>query len=185
MCSYFEVGEGSLKGTTYTIKAIAWDQENHLNIFSDTKSYTFRVYKPTTKSGYSSHNVYSYAELSRQYYSHPYVDMVCYVNTYNPGNENNYTRKVYHKFTHQVTPPDDVVRTPGDGSAPTDLPADDTNIRQLTVPSDNGRDSHASFSPNGKSILFKRNDPDNEKCSVNIMVLKSGSIKKVSEIKMN
>ena len=63
--------------------------------------------------------------------------------------------------------------------------ADGTNIRQLTVPPDNGRDSHASFSPDGKSILFKRNDPDNEKRSVNIMVLKSGSIKKISEIKMN
>ena len=84
------------------------------------------VYKPETKSGYSSHNVYGYAELSRQYYSHPYVDMVCYVNAYNPGNENNYTRTVYHKFIHQVTRPDNVVRSPDDGSAPTDLPVGGT-----------------------------------------------------------
>ncbi len=114
---------GSLEGTEYIIKAVAWYVHDDVSHFV-TKTYKLKVYKPVfaNNNGMGKHNVEGYAELSRQFYNHPYVDMDCYVYAYNPGNENGFMRKVYHKFVHEVTRPDGTVRAPDDATAATDLP---------------------------------------------------------------
>ena len=56
------------------------------------------------------------------------------------------------------------------------------NIRQLTEPGNN-LDSHPSFSPDGKLILFHRRegiDNKNMKSSINVLNIESGKIKQIS-----
>ena len=60
--------------------------------------------------------------------------------------------------------------------------ADGTNIQQLTVPPEEGWDHHASFSADGKSILFNRVDLNNkDKRSINVIDLKSGRINTIAK----
>ncbi len=44
--SFYTYLTGSVQGEKYEIKAKAWDQEDHSETLSDTKSYTVTVYKP-------------------------------------------------------------------------------------------------------------------------------------------
>ena len=62
--------------------------------------------------------------------------------------------------------------------------ADGTNVRQLTPPL-NGRDMHPSFSPDGKSILFRRYTFQDKKHSINVLSLESGAIKQISDLGAN
>lgn len=67
---YFEVGTGTISGTTYTITAKAWDQEDHSDDLSDTASYEVTVYKPivlTKPNPKKLDDVSGRAELSRHY----------------------------------------------------------------------------------------------------------------------
>ena len=115
---------GSLEGTDYIIKAVVWYTDNNNLSYSSTQTYQLTVYKPVfaNNNGLGKHDVRGYAELSRQFYNHPYVDMDCYVSAYNPGNENGYLRKVYHKFVHTVKVKNKTVAEPDDSSLFTDLP---------------------------------------------------------------
>ncbi len=67
--------------------------------------------------------------------------------------------------------------------------ADGTNIRELTEPiQPDGRDLHASFSPDGKYIVFRRYeriDNDNKKHSICVMDIESGKVKKISDLGVN
>ena len=64
--------------------------------------------------------------------------------------------------------------------------ADGTNIRQLTPPI-SGIDGHASFSPDGNSILFSRIQPQigKDNNSIQVMNLESGAVKEIAEIGVN
>ena len=87
---YFEVGTGTISGTTYTITAIATDQENHNDDLSDTDSYEVTVYKPITKTDPTPKmldDVYGRAELSRHYRNGNDVIMDYYVTVYYHGDE--------------------------------------------------------------------------------------------------
>ena len=66
------------------------------------------------------------------------------------------------------------------------MKADGTNIRQLTPPIW-GSDGHASFSPDGNSILFSRiqHQIGKDNNSIQIMNLESGAVKKIAEIGVN
>ena len=111
MCSYFEVGEGSLKGTTYTIKAIAWDQENHWDIFLDTDSYTLTVYRPIIKSGYNEVTLenaritgaYGYIEISRHYFNGTTFVMDAYASAYN-GTDETLRAQAWFRQTEYTAP---------------------------------------------------------------------------------
>ena len=65
--------------------------------------------------------------------------------------------------------------------------ADGSNIHRLTGPSDAYDDWHASFSPDGGSIIFFRLERKNNKNipSVRLMNLESGKIKKISDLGVN
>ena len=63
--------------------------------------------------------------------------------------------------------------------------SDGTNIRQLTPPPLDGRDSQASFSPDGKSVIFKRYDRDaGKKNNLNVIDIASGQVEKISDLKV-
>lgn len=76
---------GSVTGETYEIEVVANALDENFNILSDSKSYTLTVFEPIIEEGYKKLGVWGRAKLSRQYYSHPYVDIDCYVSAYNPG----------------------------------------------------------------------------------------------------
>ncbi len=59
--------------------------------------------------------------------------------------------------------------------------ADGTNIRQLTFPHENVWDGHASFSPDGESIVFKRLHRKTGERSINVIDMESGRIKIIAE----
>ncbi len=69
--------------------------------------------------------------------------------------------------------------------------ADGTNIRDLTPPSVKKRDTHPSFSSDGKYLVFRRyesqaaREPVDKRSSVMVMRLATGSIKKISNLSMN
>ena len=64
--------------------------------------------------------------------------------------------------------------------------SDGTNIRQLTPPPIDGWDSQASFSPDGKSVVFRRYDRngDDPKHSINVVDIASGYVKQISGLKV-
>ncbi len=86
----FEVGTGTITGTTYTITAKAWDQEDHSDDLSDTDSYEVTVYQPIVLSSPSPKpldDVWGRAELSKHYRSGNDVTMDYYVSVYYNGDE--------------------------------------------------------------------------------------------------
>ncbi len=93
---------GTLKGTKYTIKAIAYSMD--ANAVMVTDSYTLTVYQPKIREGYKKTDVLGYAELTRQYYKHPYISIDCYVSAYNHG-ISELDRYRFYRFRHQVTGP--------------------------------------------------------------------------------
>ncbi len=71
---YFSDLSGDIEGTRHTIKAVAWDQEDHSDSASDTDSYEITVYKPKYTST-PIHNrkllfVHGYVEISKQTYDY-------------------------------------------------------------------------------------------------------------------
>lgn len=87
---YFEVGTGTISGTTYTITARAWDQEDHNNDLSDTDSYEVTVYKPivlTEPHPKALDDVSGYAEISRHHRNGNDVIMGYYVSVRYYGDE--------------------------------------------------------------------------------------------------
>ena len=65
--------------------------------------------------------------------------------------------------------------------------ADSTNIRQLTVPQEkSGRDTDHTFSPDGKYVLYIREERINnrQKFSVNVLNIESGKIEKIADFSM-
>ena len=65
--------------------------------------------------------------------------------------------------------------------------SDGTNVRQLTPPPPiDGWDSHPSFSPDGKSVVFARyeRDEDEHKDSINVIDIASGQVKQITNLKV-
>ena len=64
--------------------------------------------------------------------------------------------------------------------------SDGTNVRQLTPPPIDGWDTQASFSPDGKSVIFRRyeRNEDERKHSLNVIDIASGHVKQVSNLKV-
>ncbi len=89
---------GSLDGTTYTIKAIATDQENHSNTFSDTDSYTLTVYRPEIDSG-KKLGVYGYVEITQCGWSGWTSSSSHYASIHNASDSN---IRVTFKFEYSV-----------------------------------------------------------------------------------
>lgn len=91
---------GSVIGETHEIKAVA-----HINGGgSDTDTYTLTVYKPEIDSSIKKLGVSGHAELSKQYYSHPYINIDCYAYAYNSSNTD-HPRRGFYEFKHEVTGP--------------------------------------------------------------------------------
>lgn len=67
--------------------------------------------------------------------------------------------------------------------------ADGTNVRELTPPLvPFGRDRHPTFSPDGNSVLFTRHvriGNGEDKSSVNVINIKSGIIKQITDFSVN
>ena len=89
---------GNLRGEEHEIKAYAYMMGGS----SDTDSYTLTVYTSEIYSNTKELGVYGWAELSRQYYSHPYINVDCNVYAYNSSNTDRKRRGSY-EFTHEVT----------------------------------------------------------------------------------
>ena len=64
--------------------------------------------------------------------------------------------------------------------------SDGTNIRQLTPPPIDGWDTQSSFSPDGKSVIFRRykRNEDEHKHSINVIDIASGQVKQISNLKV-
>ena len=95
---------GSLTGETHKITAVAYLLHANGDVESDSQSYTVKVYKPKIDSGTRLHDVDGYAELSRHYYSHPYIHVEGYVSAYHPGTIN-LDRYGFYRFRHKVKGP--------------------------------------------------------------------------------
>ncbi len=93
--AWFSPGDrisGSIRGNEYKIGARVWEWDDRHGFFrSHTDTYHLTVYKPVVESGYSTEypHIYGHAELSRHYYSHPYVivEWHVYANTSYMGTE--------------------------------------------------------------------------------------------------
>ena len=105
---------GDIKGNKYTITAETWFFDGD-NCISDTKSYTFRVYKPIVKSGYNEvtwekpriTGAYGYVEISRHYFNGTTFVMDAYAYAYN-GTDETLRAQAWFRQT-EYTAPDGIV----------------------------------------------------------------------------
>ena len=96
---------GSLKGTKYTIKAVAYWRENPDENVSPARSYPFRLFEPKTDAD-TRRGVHGRAQLSRHYYDGSAINVVCSLWAHNPTA---LARDVFSRFRHTVNdfPPDE------------------------------------------------------------------------------